>query len=37
MIFRLKRLPEGGECGAELTRRKHGDKCFDLKRWDTDY
>lgn len=25
MIFRLERLPEGEECGAEL-RRKHGKK-----------
>ena len=36
MAFRLERLLEGGECGAELTRKKYGN-FFDLERQDTDY
>ena len=37
MTFRLERLLEGGEFGAELTREKYGNNFFDLERQDTDY
>lgn len=36
MFFSLERLVGRGECGAELTRKKYGDKCFDFERWDID-